>query len=105
MDAKKLLHNYYFRKLTVKALSHNAIFLTTCNAILLSRDVKLANMRLISLHFAEVFFTYQTFFTNQQRVETRCDLQEKLHRVTVPYFDLLFWFIHFSSSLFPNCKK
>ena len=31
------------KKLNLKALSHDAIFLATCNAILLLRDVKLAN--------------------------------------------------------------
>ena len=30
----------------VKAMSHSAIFLATCNAILLLRDVKLGNTRL-----------------------------------------------------------
>ena len=33
---------------TLKALSHDAIFLATCNAILLLRDVELANTRLHS---------------------------------------------------------
>ena len=39
-----------------------------------------------SLHFANVFFAYQISFTNQHlsRVELRCKLQEKLHRVTSP---------------------
>ena len=34
--------------------------------------------------FAHIFLTYQTFFTNLRllRVELRCKLQEKLHRVT-----------------------
>ena len=33
-----------------------------------------------------IFLTYQTFVTNlhQIRVELRCKLQEKLHRVTGP---------------------
>ena len=36
--------------------------------------------------FANIFLTYQTFFTNLHllRVELRCKLQEKLHRVTGP---------------------
>ena len=36
--------------------------------------------------FANKFLTYQTFVTNLHllRVELRCKLQEKLHRVTGP---------------------
>ena len=36
--------------------------------------------------FANIFLTYQTFVTNLHllRVELRCKLQEKLHRVTGP---------------------
>ena len=36
--------------------------------------------------FANIFLTYQTFVTHlhQLRVELRCKLQEKLHRVTGP---------------------
>ena len=37
-----LLECYLIYRLTVKALSHGAIFLATCNAILLLGDVKLA---------------------------------------------------------------
>ena len=69
---------------SVKALSHGAIFLATCNAILLSGDAKLANT---SFHqFANILLTYQTFVTNLHlwRVELRCKLREKLHRVTGP---------------------
>ena len=33
----------FIRQITVKALSHGAIFLATCNAILLMGDIKLAN--------------------------------------------------------------
>ena len=38
------------------------------------------------LQFANIFLTYQTFVTNLHllRVELRCKLQEKLHRVTGP---------------------
>ena len=36
--------------------------------------------------FADIFLKYQTFVTNLHllRVELRCKLQEKLHRVTGP---------------------
>ena len=61
-------------------------FLATCNAILLLRDVKLANTCFHHVQFAKIFLTYQTFDTNLYvlRVELRCKLQEKLHRVTGP---------------------
>ena len=36
-----------FTIISLKALSHGAIFLATCNAILLLVDVKLANTRLL----------------------------------------------------------
>ena len=70
---------------TLKALSHGAIFLATCNAILILGDVKLANT---SFHHSllNIFLTYQTFVTilHLSRVETvlRCKVHEKLHRVT-----------------------
>ena len=32
--------------------------------------------------FVNIFLTYQTFVTNFLRVELRCKLQGKLHRVT-----------------------
>ena len=70
------LHIYF-----VKALTHGAIFLATCNAILLLEDVKLANT---SFHhrLLTIFWTHQTFLTNLRllRVELRCKLQQKLHR-------------------------
>ena len=36
--------------------------------------------------FANIFLTYQTFVTNLHllRVELRCKLEEKLHRLTGP---------------------
>ena len=37
--------NRYAKHTCIKALSHGAIFLATCNAILLLVDVKLANTR------------------------------------------------------------
>ena len=46
-----------------KAMSHGAIFHATCNAILLLKDVNLGKDA-YSLHFANVFFTYQTVFTD-----------------------------------------
>ena len=64
---------------------HGAIFLATCNAVLLLIDVKLANTR-FHHSFANIFLTYQTFVTNLNllRVELRCKLPGKLHRVTGP---------------------
>ena len=38
--------NRYAKHTCIKALSHGAIFLATCNAVLLLADVKLANTRL-----------------------------------------------------------
>jgi hypothetical protein len=46
---------------TIKAMLHGVIFLATCNAILLLRDVKLPST---SLHSADVFSTYRKFFTD-----------------------------------------
>ena len=67
-------------------MSHGAIFLATCNTILLLRDVNLANTRLRYILLMYSFFTYQTVFTNSHllSVELRCELHEKLHRVTWP---------------------
>ena len=49
----------------LKAMLHGAIFLATCNAILLLRDVKLPNT---SLHYTSLMFsqqsTYRNFFTD-----------------------------------------
>ena len=42
---KKATLNIHEYLLCLKALSHGAIFLATCNAILLLVDVKLANTR------------------------------------------------------------
>ena len=70
----------------LKVLSHGAIFLATCNAILLLVDTKLANTR-FHHSFANIFLTYQTFVTNLHllRVELRCKLLlGNLHRVTGP---------------------
>ena len=74
----------------LKALSHDAIFLATCNAILLLGNLKLANTcfhhRFAHCEFAIIFLTCQTFVTNLHllRVELRCKWQEKLHRATGP---------------------
>ena len=46
----------------VKALSHGAIFLATCNAILLLGDVQLANT--CFHHSLPIYSSYQTFVTN-----------------------------------------
>ena len=70
----------------IKTLSHGAIFLPTCNTILLLVDVKLANICTFPSQFANIFLTYQNFVTNLHfvRVELRCKLPGKLHRVTGP---------------------
>ena len=68
---------------TVKALSYCVTILATCTAILLLGDVLIGKYMFLS-QFADAFLTYQTFVTNLHllRVELRCKLQEKLHRVT-----------------------
>ena len=60
-------------------------FLGTSNAILLLGDAKLAKYTFPS-QFANIFLIYQKFATNLHllRVELRCKLQEKLHRVIGP---------------------
>ena len=70
----------------IKALSNGAIFLATCNAILLLVDVKLENICTFPSQFANIFLTYQTFVTKLHfvKVELRCNLPGKLHRVTGP---------------------
>ena len=62
-----------------KVLSHVAILLATCNAILLLKDVKLENTRLHCI-LPMPSFIYQTFSINQHllTVEVRRKLQEKL---------------------------
>ena len=65
--------------------AHGAIFLATCNAILLLVDVKLANTRFRHSLLIIIVLTYQTFVTNLHlfRVELRSKLPGKLHgRVT-----------------------
>ena len=68
----------------IKALSHGAIFLATCNAIRLLVDVKLANTRFH--HSLLIYSKNITFVTNLHllRVELRCKLPGNLHRVTGP---------------------
>jgi hypothetical protein len=68
---------------------HGAIFLATCNAILLLRDVSLPST---SLHDTPLMFSQHIENSSQislinirvSRVELHCRLQEKLHRVTWP---------------------
>ena len=68
---------------------HGAIFLATCNAILLLRDVKLPST---SLHYTPLMFSERIENSSLislinirvSRVELHCRLQEKLHRVTWP---------------------
>ena len=72
----------YAKHICIKALSHGAIFLSTCNAILLLVD-----------HHSLPIYSY-TFVTNLHLliVELRCKLPGKLHRVTGPLartFELL----------------
>ena len=76
--------NFVKRVLVLKALSHGAIFLATCNAILLLVDVKLANTRFHHSLLIKVFLTYNYTNLHLLRVELRCKLQEKLQCVTGP---------------------
>ena len=77
--------NRYAKYTCIKALSHGAIFLAICNAILLLVDVKIGKYT-FPPQFANIFLTYQTFGTNLHlvRVRLRCTLPGKLHRVTGP---------------------
>ena len=52
--------------------------------------------------FVNIFLTYQTFVTNLHllRVELRCKLQEKLHRVTGSYL-----YLRFSCSVWSSTVK
>ena len=71
-------YNVYF---PLKALSHGAIFLATCDQIVLLGDVKLANTSFH--HRLLIYFNIPNIchkFTSLQRIA----LQEKLHRVTRP---------------------
>ena len=54
---------------------HGAIFLATCNAILLLVDVKLANTRFHHRLLIIIFLTYQTFVTNLHLLRVRIALQ------------------------------
>ena len=67
----------------IKALSHGAIFLATWRYSTLGR-CKIGKYTFPS-QFANIVLTYQTFVTNLHlllRVELRCKLPGKLHRVT-----------------------
>ena len=68
-------------RVLLKALSHGAIFRTTCNSTL--GRCTIGKYKFPS-QFANIFLTYQTFVTNVHlvEVELRCKLREKLHRVT-----------------------
>ena len=61
-------------------------FLPTCNAILLLHGGCKIGKYTFPSQFANIFLTYQTFVTNLHllRVELRCKLPGKLHRVTGP---------------------
>jgi hypothetical protein len=69
---------------SIKAMSHGAIFLATCNAILLLRDVNVANTRLhyillmCSPHIKQSSLINNSYIS----VELHCKLQEKFPRVT-----------------------
>jgi hypothetical protein len=67
---------------------HGAIFLATCNAILLLRDVKLVksvkNFRYVEKTSAECNENSYLVILHLSRVELHCKSQEKLHRVTWP---------------------
>jgi hypothetical protein len=67
---------------------HGAIFLATCNAILLLRDVKFPNT---SLHYTPLMFSQHIensslilLINISQEQNLHCKLQEKLYRVTWP---------------------
>ena len=62
-----------YTRTLIKALSHGAIFLATCNAILFLVDTEIGKYTFPS-QFANIFLTYQTFVTNLHllRVELRC---------------------------------
>ena len=81
-----MMSSYLSSKL--KAMSHGAIFLATCNSTF--ERCKIGNYKFPS-QFANIFLTYQTFVSNLHllRVELRCKLQEKLHRVTWPLLILV----------------
>ena len=66
--------------------AHGAIFLATCNAILLLVYRCKIGKYTFPPQFANILLTYQTFVTNLHllRVELRCKLPGKLHRVTGP---------------------
>jgi hypothetical protein len=83
---------------------HGAIFLATCNAILLLRDVKLPNT---SLHYTPLMVSQHIensslislINISQELVELHCKLQEKLHRVTSAAQDIIFP-IYFAAGYF-----
>ena len=94
----------------LKALSHGAINFS-CN---LQRYSTLGRCKIgkytFPSQFANIFLTYQTFITNLQllRVELRCKLPGKLHRVTGPLahhvvlnhtFDVFFYILEMSISI------
>ena len=70
---------------------YGAIFLGTCNAILLLRDLKLPNT---SLHYTSQALIFSQHIEHsslaspinisQARVELHCKLHEKLHHLTLP---------------------
>ena len=61
---------------------HGAIFLATCNAILLLRDSTVKNFRYVEKTSAECNEDSYLVILHLSRVELHCKLQEKLHRVT-----------------------
>ena len=64
---------------TVKAMSHDAIFIATCDAILLLRDVKLTNTRLqLYLAMSSSYIKHSPLIL-LVRVELRCKLQDFVH--------------------------
>jgi hypothetical protein len=82
-------------------MSHGAIFLATCNAILLLRDVKISvkNFRYVEKTSAECNEDSYFAILHLSRVELHCKLQEKLHRVTWPLVTLAI-FAAISSAIF-----
>jgi hypothetical protein len=72
------------RLIRLKAMLHGAIFLATCNEILLLRDIFVKNFRYVEKTSAECNEDSYLAILHLSRVELHCKLQEKLHRVTWP---------------------
>ena len=73
-----------------KTLTHGAIFLATCNAILRFKRCKFVkNVWYVKNILANSDGNMYFPILHLPRVELRCKLQEKLHRVTGPLLIIL----------------